>query len=660
VTDGSGWPVLAQGVLGDEARNLLDAVSGGVILQDGRGIAIYANQAALEMIGLTFEEISAVVPIRAGWQATDERGTVLGIEEQPTMAALLTGKTQQVLVGITLPDGERRWLWNEAVPVVGPSGRPELVISSFVDLTERRRVEERLELAMDAGGIGIWDWDIPADELVWTENVERLFGLQPGEFEGTFDAFMARVHPDDREPVHHAVASAIEQGGTYDTQLRVVWPDGSVHWLIAVGEVFRDAADVPARMLGITRDVTARRKAELEREDNERRLSFLIEATTVLTQSLEREDTLERLAHLVVPLLADWCAIDLHEPDGRFHRVASVVVQPEPPALPPARVVPISVRSGTSELRTDLEDAEGSGLHSLIVSPLTARGAVLGALWLGTGVSGRRYDVDDLILAEELARRIALAVENARLYDDRRRVADTLQSALLPPELPVIPGVDIGAAYRPSGDGVDLGGDFYDVFELRDGAWAAVIGDVCGKGAGAAAVTGLARHTLHAVARRVTAPGRVLALLNDAILQQDVDDRFLTAVFSRIEPTDDGARLVLARGGHVPPLLFRPGEEVRPLGEPGLLLGSWPDVELVDEVVDLLPGDVVVFCTDGVTEARDKDEIFGLDRLRQLVNICSGLTATEIAERVKDAALEFQPGLPRDDVAVLVLLVLDT
>ena len=164
--------------------------------------------------------------------------------------------------------------------------------------------------------------------------------------------------------------------------------------------------------------------------------------------------------------------------------------------------VPSRVRAGASELLGDVTDGSLGDVRSLIVAPLASQGQVVGALWLGISASGRRYDVDDLMLVEELARRAALAVENARLYEDRRRVADTLQASLLPPTLPSVPGVDVGAAYRASGEGNDIGGDFYDVFEIGGGAWAAVIGDVCGKGTGAAALTGLARHTLRAAALR--------------------------------------------------------------------------------------------------------------------------------------------------------------
>jgi PAS domain S-box-containing protein len=657
VTHGSAWPVLTTGVLGDEARNLLDTIAGGVILQDRRGFAVYANAAALELIGLSFAEISGAAPIPEGWRATDEHGVDLGLEEQPATAALRTGETQQLLVGITLPDGERRWLWNEAVPVRGESGRPELVISSFIDLTARRQAEERLELAIEAGRIGIWDWSILTNDLAWSEHVERLFGLGPGEFEGTFDAFLDRVYPDDRQSVREAIAATVQGGGHYETELRVLWPDGSVHWLLAVGEVYRDIHGAPVRMVGVTRDVTARREAELERESNEQRLSFLIEATTVLHASFEYEATLGQLAHLLVPLLADWCAIDLLSEDRSFDRIASVGATPGPDDVPALTSVPRNVRAGASELQSDITDGELGGVRSLIVAPLASRGKVVGALWLGSSASGRRYDADDLILVEELARRAALAVENARLYEDRRRVADTLQASLLPPTLPLVPGIDLGAAYRASGEGNDIGGDFYDVFEIGGGTWAAAIGDVCGKGTRAAALTGLARHTLRAAALSGETPSGVLSLLNDAILREQSDDRFLTAVFCRIQPTGEGAHVVLARGGHLPPLLRRADGSVRALGQHGLLLGALPDVSLADDSVDLGPGDVVVLCTDGVTEARNADTIFGPERLRDLVAGCEGLSAQAIAERIEDAALAFQPGLPRDDVAVLVLRV---
>jgi PAS domain S-box-containing protein len=654
VTDGSTWGVLTAGVLGDEARALLDAISGGVILQDARGFTIYANRAALDLIGLTLAEITGVEPIREGWSATDEQGNVLGLGEQPAIAALRTGETQQMLVGINLPDGRRRWLWNEAVAVTGKSGRPELVISSFVDLTGRRAAEERLELAIDAGGIGIWDWDIRTDELTWSEHVERLFGLEPDEFEGTFAAFLRRVHPDDRQLVNDAVDAALHGDGRYETELRVVWPDGSVHWLLAVGQVHREADGRPVRLLGLTRDITVRRVAELERESHERWLSFLIEATTVLSESFDYEATLGRFADLVVPLLADWCAIDVVGEHGGFRRVTAAGELPVAEA-PELGSVPADVRAGRSTLQ---HDGAPGGLRSLIVTPLRSRRDVVGALWLGvTPASRSRYEAGDLVFVEELARRVALAIENARLFEDRRRVAETLQLSLLPPALPDVDGLELGAAYRASGDGNDLGGDFYDVFEVALGSWAAVIGDVCGKGPGAAAVTGLARNTLHAIAWRERSPARVLVTLNDAILRRQADDRYLTAVYCRVEPHDGGARVALARGGHPPPLLRRRDGSVRPLGHPGLLLGSLFDVSLTDDEVDLLPGELVVLYTDGVTEARRGDDIFGPGRLGALIAAGEGCSAQELADRIQAAALEFQPGPPRDDVAVLVLRV---
>src|SRR3989442_2158429 len=155
-----------------------------------------------------------------------------------------------------------------------------------------------------------------------------------------------------------------------------------------------------------------------------------------MSESYEYEATLSQLAHLVVPLLADWFAIDLLDDDRSFHRIASVGADPAWTEVPALMSVPRRVRAGASELLSDVTVGSLADVRSLIVAPLTSQAQVIGALWLGISVSGRRYDVDDLMLVEELARRAALAVENARLYEDRRRVADTLQASLLPPTLP--------------------------------------------------------------------------------------------------------------------------------------------------------------------------------------------------------------------------------
>jgi len=259
-------------------------------------------------------------------------------------------------------------------------------------------------------------------------------------------------------------------------------------------------------------------------------------------------------------------------------------------------------------------------------------------------------------LAQELARRCATAIDNARLYTERSYIARTLQESLLPIELPDIPGVEAAARFRPTGEGNEVGGDFYDMFETGNRGWAVVMGDVCGKGPDAAAVTALARYTLRAAAMRERLPSRSLSVLNEALLRQRNDRRFCTVAYAYIERLDRGARVGIACGGHPLPLLLRADGSVEAVGAPGTLLGVVRDPDLEDRAVTLEPGDALVFYTDGVIESRGDSHI-DERRLAELIGTCAGAGADAIAAKVEEAAVLSQGGRPRDDIAVLVLRV---
>jgi serine phosphatase RsbU (regulator of sigma subunit) len=298
------------------------------------------------------------------------------------------------------------------------------------------------------------------------------------------------------------------------------------------------------------------------------------------------------------------------------------------------------------------------GMRSAIVVPMTTRGRTLGALTWVNGRSGRRFDGQDVDLAHELARRCATAIDNARLYSDRAYIARTLQQSLLPVELPDIPGIETAARFRPTGEGNEVGGDFYDVFETGNRGWTIVMGDVCGKGPDAAAVTALARYTLRAVAMRERLPSRSLAVLNEALLRQRDDRRFCTVAYAYLEKLDRGARAGISTGGHPLPILLRADGSVQPVGAPGTLLGVVPDPNLADEAVTLEPGDSLIFYTDGVIESRvTSNGVLDERRLAELVATCAGSGPDAIAARIEEAAVMSQDGRPRDDIAVLVLHV---
>jgi PAS domain S-box-containing protein len=411
------------------------------------------------------------------------------------------------------------------------------------------------------------------------------------------------------------------------------------------------------------------------------RLELLAHASDVLGESLDYRAALGDLARIIVPDMADWCAVTLVEANGTHQisvahsdpaklELARELVRRYPPD-PDAETGSAGVlRTGRPELRSRIPDSflesiakdeehaailRALGIRSMIVVPLTARGRTLGTLALMMAESGRTYVQDDVALATELARRAATAIDTARLYQDRDQVARTLQRSVLPPDLPDVPGVELAAVYHPAGGGGDVGGDFYDAFETGDGAVFLAIGDVCGKGAPAAALTGIARHTVRAAAVRERSPCAILRTLNQALLRQMVERRFCTVAVGRLEPRIDGARLTVCCGGHPPPLLIRSDGTVEEAGTPGTLLGIYAEVQLTDLVVDLARGDAVVFYTDGVTEERLAGTMFGEERLAELLRSSAGMSAAGIADRIERSVLEFKPGPTADDVAVIVL-----
>jgi PAS domain S-box-containing protein len=317
------------------------------------------------------------------------------------------------------------------------------------------------------------------------------------------------------------------------------------------------------------------------------------------------------------------------------------------------RAVAIMRPGRADELRAEDGAADDGG--ELLAAPLIARdGSEIGRV----EVMGRdvEFTGTDELLLEDLARIASLAIENARLEERERQIARTLQDSLLPRTLPEIPGLDVGARYLAGGEGTTVGGDLYDLFPVED-EWALVVGDVCGKGAEAAALTAMVRYTLRAESVHHASPCEVLSLLNAAILRQLGDGRFCTVLHGRAAVSDRGARLVLACAGHPAPLVLRARGSVEPVACGGPLLGVVTAVVHPDVIVTLAPGDALVCFTDGVTEGRGPEGMFGDRRLAALVATCAGLEASAIVDRIVDTAVEFQGGRSQDDLAVLVLRV---
>ena len=301
---------------------------------------------------------------------------------------------------------------------------------------------------------------------------------------------------------------------------------------------------------------------------------------------------------------------------------------------------------------------DGSLPRSWLGVPVrSGSGEQFGALLFCSGWV-RAFDAGSERLAAGLAACLAAVIHTQRLIEERVTVTQALERTLLPPLLPTIEGIEVAARYRATGAGNLVGGDFYDVFPSR-GGWDVLLGDVSGFGAEAAAVTGIARYTVRAVAEQADRPADVLAALNHAMVGRVPDDRFCTAVFLRVRREADRALVMVANGGHPPPLVLRDDGRVEVFDAArGLLLGVAPSAELTEAEVVLAPGDALVLYTDGVTEARDPaGSFFGVDRLEHLLVTCAGRTADGVARRVELAVVDHQDGHTTDDVAVLVIRV---
>ena len=368
-------------------------------------------------------------------------------------------------------------------------------------------------------------------------------------------------------------------------------------------------------------DITARKRAET-------RATFLAHAGEILDSSLDYRQTLHGIAHLAVPDIADWCSISMLDERGQMYRLAVAHADPdmdrlaqeliEREALPPdapagAAAVMHSARTQSVEDFSDemlvkslkdqrsVEIVRTLGLGSSVSVPLIAHGRLLGAISL-IGKTRFRFGAKDVALAEQLARRAAVSIDNARLYTEHTRIARTLQAGLLPPRLPEIPSLELAARYRPAGELNEVGGDFYDVYLRSAGEWLVVIGDVTGKGAKAAATTALVRYTLRAAALRPGSARDLLGELNSAMLAQDAS--FCTVALISIHPQAVGtAELSVCLAGHPAPLLLRGQGGVTEVGTYGTVMGYTEHPELTETRVELGLGDVLLLYTDGLTEA---------------------------------------------------------
>jgi sigma-B regulation protein RsbU (phosphoserine phosphatase) len=306
----------------------------------------------------------------------------------------------------------------------------------------------------------------------------------------------------------------------------------------------------------------------------------------------------------------------------------------------------LRMNDGAREIALDIVKADGGRLPVLVNAVLERDAAGEPAV-----VRVALFDASD---RREYERELLRAKQQAEESEGRARaLAMTLQQTLIPPVPPAVPGLDVAAAYRPAGDGEEVGGDFYDIFQIADDDWVVVLGDVCGKGAEAAVVTALVRYTVRAVCVQHEGSADVLRVLNDVLLRHHTN-RFCTVALLRLRRDDDGWTVTLASAGHPLPLLLPPDGPPVEVGLTGALVGVFAAARTHETELRLDPGSLLLLYTDGVTEGRGRAGFYGAERLVDVVSGRPGGAAAVTAAVLEDV-VEFQDGTPRDDIALVVL-----
>jgi serine phosphatase RsbU (regulator of sigma subunit)/HAMP domain-containing protein len=415
-------------------------------------------------------------------------------------------------------------------------------------------------------------------------------------------------------------------------------------------------------------DVTARRRAESARERLQDATAALASAVTVADvatvaieetgKALDAKGASLRLLDVERQVLSTISDRNLDEPVRQ--RWAELDLRERTPVSDSARTrraIYISDEPDFLERYPHLAGQPYPREGGYAALPLVAYGRTLGVLAFSFD-RPLAFDEDERGLLTALAAQTAIAIARAELYEREHTVSQTLQASLLPRALPTIAGLDLAGRLESGAEGVEVGGDFYDAFAIAGDAWGIAIGDVCGKGVDAAALTALARHTVRAAAHAYPSPAAVLEALNRAVLDESRPGQFLTAIFARLTPRAGGGfRLTTACGGHPPPVVVDAAGRPRALACTGTLLGVVDDPRIADSAVDLEPGDTVLLYTDGLTEAGAPEHTLTTEEVAKLLAAVRRETAAETAQACLASALRAGGGVTRDDIAVLVVQV---
>jgi PAS domain S-box-containing protein len=551
---------------------------------------------------------------------------------------------------------------------------PPIFTGSLRDIRGRSEAERaRAHLAAIAADSqdAVAAKDLDGYVTAWNRGAEQIYGYTTREAIGRHISF---IIPPDHANEENVILDRIRAGErveTYETE-RVRKDGVRIDVALTVSPIVDPLLGVTGASI-VARDITAERR----RRSAEK---FLARSTRAFGASLDPRQTARAIVEAALPELADVCVIDMLLPNGSIgnptvgardpaigerleairerapidpasrHPIAEVLRTRRPTVVRHLDAPEVRSRVAQSDEHEELIVAAGS--TSAAVVPMFARGRLLGTLSFLHGHSDRRYDEGDLTLLADIAGRAALALDNAYLYRERDAIARTLQAGLRPEAPARIPGIEVAVVFDPAGSGIEVGGDFYDVFRTPRG-WLAVIGDVVGKGSEAATLTAQIRHTLRALARHGSPPDRIVADLNAILCEETARERFAT--LQLVELRAEGPMAIeLVSAGHPPAALARGDGAIRQLGG-GTILGVLAEARLAATSIELAPGDTLVLYTDGWLDAGSFGRRRTPEELAEAVGQRRGLALEALLDELRGDALERAAGALDDDLVILAI-----
>jgi len=615
----------------EQYRRIVETATEGIWVIDTDTHTLFANRQMTNLLRVSLQELQKRT-CRDFMYPEDFPGG-----QEMMGKALATGTGDSAEFRYRRADGTEMWALVRYTPISNDAGETTGMLGMFTDITERRRSQEELKvadahlrMAVEATEFGTFDYHPLTGEYIWSEQTKRHFGLPPDAHVDQ-QVFLERIHPDDREHARQTVQTALlpESGGKYENEYRTVGLDGVERWIQARGQVFFDEHGIAVEIVGGTLDITERKGREQKLREYGNQLNRLLEHSPLPLIQLDSELRVVRWSEEAEKLFG-WTS---EEAIGQYARDVPRVYEKDRPA----------VDRFTEAMRTDV------GMWNVITNRNYRKdGSILTCEWHNSvlrDASGHMTGILSLVL--DIRRTHAEELLRQQLY--------LLQRALIPLKPPSFEGYSTASAYIPGLVGVDIGGDFLDVFLTENGSIGILIGDVSGKGIEAAALAAITRSTIGAFAYEMSSPGEALSHTNSILaLRQTEFEHFVTAFLAVLDPVSGSLRYSSA--GHPPGIICRTDNTIELLHSHDMPLGVTGQTEFEQGESCLMPGDRLVIYTDGVSEARSSGAaFFGTEGIVGVLTTCNLHSSEQLIEKILDAVKEWSHGQMRDDTAILIV-----